>query len=105
MEFQPIDLTATLGVVLGMMVVLIPITGLTLRFAAKPLIDALLQSGLLGANRAADSGELGRLSRRVLELEQELAKQKGLLLPVSDGRSEAVSLSPREKVGVRAELL
>ncbi len=87
MEFQPIDLTATLGVVLGMMVVLIPITGLTLRFAAKPLIDALLQSGLLGGNRSSDSAELSRLSRRVLELEQELAKQKGLS-PVSDERTE-----------------
>ncbi|MDP2274847.1 MAG: hypothetical protein Q8N23_16940 [Archangium sp.] len=87
MEFQPIDLTATLGVVLGMMVVLIPITGLTLRFAAKPLIDALLQSGLLGGSRSSDSAELGRLSRRVLELEQALAKQQGLPA-ISDERPE-----------------
>ena len=89
MEFQPIDLPELLGIVLGMMTVLIPISGLTLRFAAKPLIDALLQSGLLGSNRSSDGGELGRLSRRVLELEQEMAKQKGLLLPVNEDRAEA----------------
>ena len=78
MEIQPVDLTALAAVVLGSLVVLIPIMGATARLAAKPLFDALAQSGLLAArtHSPADS-ELGRLSRRVLELEQELAKVKG----------------------------
>lgn len=77
MEFQPVDLTELMGVVLGMMVVLIPIMGFTLRFAARPLVEALLQSGLLNrTSPGTDGAELARLGRRVLELEQALAHQR-----------------------------
>lgn len=86
MEIQPVNLTELMGLVLGMMVVLIPIMGATVRFAAKPLVEALLQSGLLSPRTTSDS-ELGRLSRRVLELEQELARRKvELPAPVTDER-------------------
>lgn len=77
MDLQPVDLTELIGVTLGMLVVLIPITGVTLRFAAKPLVDALVQSGLLSRTpQPASDAELGRLQRRVLELEQQVAKLK-----------------------------
>jgi|GEM_PF-368528 hypothetical protein len=78
MEIQPVDLTALAAVVLGSMVVLIPIMGATLRFAGRPLIEALLQSGLIGRQQqpSVDQAELARLTRRVLELEQALAAQK-----------------------------
>ena len=72
MEIQPVNLTELAGVVMGTLIVLIPIMGATARFAAKPLVDALLQSGLLGNRAPTSDVELGRLSRRVLELEQEL---------------------------------
>lgn len=95
MEFQPINLAEVMGIGLGMMVVLIPIMGATVRFAAKPLIDALLQAGLLSPRAPTSDSELGRLSRRVLELEQELARRK-LEAPVSDERSvELEPLAPR----------
>lgn len=77
MDLQPVDLTEVIGVTLGMLVVLIPVAGVTLRFAAKPLVDALVQSGLLSRTpQSASEGELGRLQRRVLELEQQVAKLK-----------------------------
>lgn len=41
MNVLPIDLTAIIAIVLGMMVVLIPIAGLTARFALKPTVEAL----------------------------------------------------------------
>ena len=77
MEIQPVDLTALAGIILGSLVVLIPVMGATARFAAKPLIDALVQSGLFTRSQPAADSDLGRLSRRVLELEQELARLKG----------------------------
>ncbi len=78
MEFQPVNLNELAGVVLGMMVVLIPVMGATVRFAAKPLVEALRQSGVIGpqAQQTYEASELGRLSRRVLELEQVLERQK-----------------------------
>ena len=77
MEIQPVNLNEIVGVTLGMLVVLIPIMGATVRFAARPLVEALLQAGVIGPRtQAATDSELGRLSRRVLELEQELQRRK-----------------------------
>ena len=41
MEIAPIDLTALAAVILGISTVLIPIIGLTARFALKPTVEAL----------------------------------------------------------------
>ncbi len=76
MEFQPVNLPELAGVVMGMMMVLIPITGATIRFAAKPLVEALTMSGLFQRSATALPADTGRLERRVLELEQELSKVK-----------------------------
>lgn len=84
MEFQPINLTELLTALMAMSLILIPITGWTVRFAAKPIVDALLQSGLLAPRNQVNDTELGRLSRRVLELEQELDRRK--LEPIAELR-------------------
>jgi hypothetical protein len=76
MEFRPVDLPELVGVVMGMMMVLIPIMGATLRFAAKPLVEALAMSGILQRPALVPESDAGRLERRVLELEQELSKLK-----------------------------
>ncbi len=41
MPIEPIDLTALISSVLGISIVLIPIIGLTARFALKPTVEAL----------------------------------------------------------------
>lgn len=41
MEIAPINLTALVAVILGISTVLIPIIGLTARFALKPTVEAL----------------------------------------------------------------
>lgn len=77
MEIQPVNLTELTAVVMSCLIVLIPIMGVTARFAIRPLLDGLVQSGVLGAlKQAAPEAELGRLSRRVLELEQEVTRLK-----------------------------
>lgn len=47
MQVMPIDLTAVLGVIVGGLMVLIPIAGLTARFALKPIVESMqaLRSG------------------------------------------------------------
>lgn len=69
-EFLPVDMTQLVAVVLGCMIPLIFVLGLTMRFAAKPLVEAL---GKLREN-GAPAKELEVLSRRVLELEQEVLR-------------------------------
>ena len=76
---------------MSLFIILIPVLGATVRFAARPLVDALLQSGALGSRAQFENAELARLTRRVLELEQEVARTKGELRgvsPITDERSD-----------------
>jgi hypothetical protein len=41
MQILPIDLTSLVAVILGISVVLVPVIGLTARFALKPTVEAL----------------------------------------------------------------
>jgi hypothetical protein len=90
-EFLPVDMTQLVAVVLGCMIPLIFVVGLTMRFAAKPLVEAL---GKLREN-GAPAKELEVMSRRVLELEQEV-----LRLRASQG-SVAPSLEPGSALRLR----
>jgi hypothetical protein len=85
-EVLPVDLIALVGVSLSMLLLIIPVLGWTVRLAARPIIDALLhyQTTLLalrGPTGGAAQADLERLGRRVLELEQELAKLKQAVVP------------------------
>lgn len=40
MQVLPIDLTSIVAIVMGIMVVLIPVAGVTARFALKPTVEA-----------------------------------------------------------------
>jgi hypothetical protein len=76
-EFLPVDVVQLVAVALGCMIPLIFVVGITMRFAAKPLVEAL---GKLREN-GAPARELEVLSRRVLELEQEVLRLRGAQLP------------------------
>ncbi len=41
MQIMPIDLTSIIAVIMGISIVLIPVIGLTARFAFKPIVEAL----------------------------------------------------------------
>jgi hypothetical protein len=68
MEVLPIDLTAIIAVIMGCSVVLIPIIGLTARFALKPTVEAL--SRVFEKRGMDESVQI--LERRVALLETEL---------------------------------
>jgi hypothetical protein len=68
MQVLPVDLVALSAVILGCLMFLIPIAGLTARFAIKPITEALAKS---------QSGNIDRetvqlLERRLALIEQEV---------------------------------
>ena len=68
MQVLPIDLTEIVAIVMGMSVVLIPIAGLTARFALKPLVESLAKvNEVRGVEETVAITE-----RRVALLEQQL---------------------------------
>lgn len=68
MEVLPIDLTAIIAVIMVFSVVLIPIIGLTARFALKPTVEALSK---VFEKKGTDE-TLMILERRIALLETEL---------------------------------
>lgn len=74
MNTLPIDVVSLVAASLSILVVLIPVAGLTLRFSLKPLMALAAQ--LRAATQDSASNErIAMLERRVLELEQHLRSQ------------------------------
>ena len=72
-EFLPVDMTQLVAVVLGCMIPLIFVLGITMRFAAKPLVDALVASRGEGAR----PNDLAALQTRIEALELEVRDLTG----------------------------
>ena len=73
METLPIDLTQLVAAIMGTLLVLIPVLGLAVRFAAKPLVDALVASRGEGAR----PNDLAALQTRIEALELEVRDLTG----------------------------
>jgi hypothetical protein len=65
MQILPIDLTALVSVILGISIVLVPVIGLTARFALKPAVEAIAR---LFESRELD--ETVRILERRVELQE-----------------------------------
>jgi hypothetical protein len=68
MQVMPVDLVALSAVILGCLMFLIPIAGLTARFAIKPITEALAKSQSGNINRET----VQLLERRLALIEQEV---------------------------------
>ena len=68
MEVMPIDIVSVIGVIGGLSIVLIPIIGLTARFALKPTVEAL--SRVFEGKSTDDSVQL--LEKRIALIEQHM---------------------------------
>lgn len=73
MDVLPIDLTAIIAVIMGMLVVLIPVAGLTARFALKPVVEAIAHM----RSHQGERQELAILERRMALMEQQLQLVEG----------------------------
>lgn len=73
MEVMPVELTALVGAIGGILIVLIPVAGLTARFALKPIVEAISRAReIQGGNR-----EAALLEKRVALLEQQIHNMEG----------------------------
>ena len=68
MQVLPIDLTAIVAIILGMLTILIPIAGLTARFALKPVVESMAR--LFDSRTVEDTVEI--TERRVALLESQI---------------------------------
>lgn len=73
MQVLPVDLTSLLAVFMGISIVLVPVIGITARFALKPTVEALAR--LFEHRGMAES--IGILERRMALLEQQLESLDG----------------------------
>ena len=73
MDTLPVDLTQLVAAIMGLLLVLIPVLGLAVRFAARPLVDALVATRGEGAR----PGDLAALKSRVEALEREVKDLTG----------------------------
>ncbi len=79
----PIDWVALAGVIMGTLIILIPVAGLTARFALKPIVEAVVR--LRQTPGAAE--HLALLEQRMALLEQQQANTEadvGRLLEVQE---------------------
>jgi hypothetical protein len=68
MQVLPIDITAVIGTVMALSVVVIPVIGITARFALKPTVEALSQ--FLEGRGQEESTRI--MERRIALLEQQV---------------------------------
>jgi len=99
MEILPIDLTAIIAVIMVFSIVLIPIIGLTARFALKPTVEALSK---IFEKQGKDEALL-ILERRIALLETELDSLQNTMHRLEevssfDHQLRASSDKPREQL-------
>ena len=82
MQIMPIDLTALVATVLGISIVLVPVIGLTARFALNPAVEAL--SRLFDKDSSDKSVQI--LERRMELQEQEVEALRNAVRSLSEGR-------------------
>lgn len=93
MQVLPVDLTAIVGIVMGMLVILIPIAGFTARFALRPIAEAMA--------RVKESQQAGRelemVRQRLDLLEQRLSGLDSEVERLAEAHDFQAKLqSPRE---------
>jgi hypothetical protein len=75
------DVVSIVAVSGGILIVLVPIAGLTARFALKPLIESITEAMRVRQG----SGDVQGMERRVAMLEQELTSLRGEVARAADG--------------------
>ena len=90
MEIVPVHLEDIFGILSASAIVGLPMLGLTIRFAVKPLLDSYAQAF---PSPLRSQAEFDRLERRVKELEQAVAMTS---LPLPPGPRMMAARSERE---------
>jgi hypothetical protein len=80
MDVLPIDLTALLAVFMGISIVLVPVIGITARFALKPTVEALAR---LFERRGMEE-TMAIMERRMALLEQQMESLDGSVKRIAE---------------------
>lgn len=80
MQILPIDVTAVIAVIMGISIVLVPVIGLTARFALKPTVEAL--SRVFESRGTEDSVQM--LEQRLSLMEQQLDAMESSLRRIEE---------------------
>ena len=80
MEVVPVDLVAIIGTIMGISVVLVPVIGLTARFALKPLVESL--GHFFQSRNVEESVRI--LERRMALMEQHMETMETTLMRVAE---------------------
>ncbi len=71
---MPVDVVGLAGVIMGSLIVLIPVAGLTARFAMKPVVESMAK-----LRQGSNQGEtVNMLERRITLLEKEVQNLSGI---------------------------
>jgi len=81
MQLEPINLVAVIGTIMGISIVLIPVIGLTARFAFKPVVEAL---GRMFEGRGTDE-HIQILERRLGLLETHIETLESTVHRLEEG--------------------
>ena len=82
MDVQPVNLVELIATVLGISIVLVPVIGLTARFAFKPVVEALAR---VFEGRSVDES-VRILERRVELQEQQIEALQSTVEKISEAR-------------------
>lgn len=83
MQVLPIDLTAIIATIMGISIVLIPVAGLTARFAFKPLVESLAR---MFEHRGMEE-TLAIAERRIALLEQQVEGLESTVRQIEETQS------------------
>jgi hypothetical protein len=71
---MPVDIVGLAGVIMGSLIILIPVAGLTARFAMKPVVESMAK-----LRQGSNQGEtVNMLERRITLLEKEVQNLSGI---------------------------
>jgi hypothetical protein len=71
---MPVDIVGLAGVIMGSLILLIPVAGLTARFAMKPVVESMAK-----LRQGSNQGEaVNMLERRIALLEKEVQNLSGI---------------------------
>jgi TolA-binding protein len=80
MPVLPVDITAIVAIVMGMLVVLIPVAGITARFAFKPIAEAIARI----RESEGTTQQLSIMQQRVALLEQQVQNMETSVERISE---------------------
>lgn len=80
------DIVPVIAVTGGILMFLIPIAGLTARFALKPIVESIARLKEMQGTGGGSSSDVRQLDQRLTMIEQQMQTMEGSIRQLSDAR-------------------